>query len=321
MATSITSADSRVFNTAELVEQILLQGFCSTSLHKLKRLSPFFNNVIKNSLPLGRIAFTSPTPATEIIPFTNGFSEGTFIGPLQNLVVSDIHPFVNGDRRHLIHGSEQFFLREKAYTRAHLASVASQLVCQPPCGNIRVFYKPLKPDESYYDLVNLHMDSVIVEGETIGDLMAVVEDLKRQGMWIPVLEMHGHADRLAKYGRGALSGITLRRDTWASDFMREEARMEKQALRRQRWASRVLYKARRKEKEEEEKARMEKEAKEKQAKKTKSERKAKKAQEDGQKGQGWQGCEEDQQESQEDIKESKERSSWARGDLGGERRV
>lgn len=106
--------------------------------------------------------------------------------------------------------------------------------------------------------------------------MAVVEDLKKQGMWTPVLEMHGHTDRLARYGRGALSGITLRRDIWASDFLREEARMEKQALRRQRWTSHVLYKARRKE-EEEEKARMEKEAKEKQAKKTKSERKAKKA--------------------------------------------
>lgn len=56
----MTSATARVFNTAELLEQILLHGLSPAEVTRARQINSFFRAGIDSSLTLRRVMFLEP---------------------------------------------------------------------------------------------------------------------------------------------------------------------------------------------------------------------------------------------------------------------
>lgn len=221
------SATDQVLNTAELVELILLQieDLAIAETLRAKRVNRFFCNVITNSMPLLRIAFLEPSPLGGSI--SNHPELEIYPDVERELFLCEIHPFVNLGDYSWCEGQEHFFLSDRPYTEAQLESVKSHLVTQPPCDKFRLYYQPI-------DLLKhlaahrLRTDHVDVDGNTVGDLMAAIEELKGQGMEIACVDTKGFTDRHGGYAYDELASMAVkaREARWAAEA-EEQAELRK----------------------------------------------------------------------------------------------
>jgi hypothetical protein len=186
------SAVSKVLNTTELVELILLQDLPIKDVLRSQRVNPFFKAVFTNSKPLRRATFLEPDPISRNVRNNDHLFENSDTPP-QQPIVRKIHPFILRSDYHTLTSQGELFPLWRGYTAAQLDSVHSQLVCQPPCTSFRISFKRVTP---LYELPNLDLvvvwKYVVLAGNTIGPLIAKVEQLEGGDMEIMRIQIAEH---------------------------------------------------------------------------------------------------------------------------------
>lgn len=215
-----STASFRVFNTTELLENILIQDDSTIDVTRARQINHFFRAVIDQSKALRRVMFLEPEPACETVMIHH---PGFDLDPLGTpKIVTKLHPAISLSKDHRD-------LRDDFQDRFHITlppelwkpgSWRSMLICQPPCKIVMVCCSWRYPSIFEY------CEQFCLMNNTLGSLVAEIDRRREEhdDFKLGSIILFGRVDeasRTVKHARGMLRRLAIEAEYLAAEKFKD----------------------------------------------------------------------------------------------------